>query len=120
MNYPLDKLKSNGISALAIASIKGNLPIMKLLVNSGADINLIGKSGVSPLYMAMKAQNLDCIQYLLEQGAQIFINDPIWNEMSPIFYCIRLNNPIILNMVVDSIQGKYLHHMRTGKGFTPV
>lgn len=55
MQFPLDKLKSNGISALAIAAIKGNLQIVKLLIDSGADVNLVGKSGVCPLYMAMKA-----------------------------------------------------------------
>jgi len=66
MNYPLDKLKANGISALSIAAIKGNLPIIKLLIQAGADVNQIGKNGVSPLYMAMKATNLECIQYLLE------------------------------------------------------
>jgi len=32
MRFPLDKLKANGISALAIAAIKGNLPIMKALI----------------------------------------------------------------------------------------
>jgi ankyrin repeat protein len=93
MGYPLDKLKSNGISALAIAAIKGNLQIMKLLIDSGADVNLVGKSGVCPLYMAMKAMNLECVSFLLDMEAGIFINDPIWNEMSPLFYAIRLNNP---------------------------
>lgn len=102
MNYPLDKLKANGISALSIAAIKGNLPIIKLLIQAGADVNQIGKNGVSPLYMAMKATNLECIQYLLEQNANIYINDQIWNEMSPIFYGIRLGNPTVLNMILDS------------------
>jgi len=55
MGFPLDKVKANGISALSIAAIKGNIPIMKLLIDAGADLNLVGKSGVCPLYMAMKS-----------------------------------------------------------------
>lgn len=120
IKFPLDKLKANGISALAIAAIKGNLPIIKLLVQAGADVNQLGKNGVAPLYMAMKAQNLECMQYLLEQNANVYINDPIWNEMSPVFYAIRLNNPSVLSVVLDSHQAKFLSHMKTAKGFTPI
>ena len=56
--------------------------------------------------MAMKAANLECIEVLLEKGAKIFISDPIWNEMSPIFYAIRLNNVQILEMICDSVQAQ--------------
>lgn len=40
--------------------------------------------------------------------------------MSPIFYAIRLGNATILNMILDSHHCKYLNHMKTGKGFSPV
>ena len=39
MEFPLDKLKDNGLSALAICASKGNLELMKDLMDGGADVN---------------------------------------------------------------------------------
>ena len=77
IKYPLNEPKVNGITALGISAIHGKLQIMKKLVENGADVNLTSPAGISPLYLAIKARNIDCIRYLFEKGAKSYYNDPI-------------------------------------------
>ena len=69
MEYPLNETKNNGVTAIGIAAFKGNMHILDMLFNAGADINKANKIGVSPLYLAIKANHLDCVQYLVERNA---------------------------------------------------
>jgi ankyrin repeat protein len=77
IKYPLNEPKVNGITALGISAIHGKLQIMKKLVENGADVNLTSPAGISPLYLAIKARNIDCIRYLYEKGAKSYYNDQI-------------------------------------------
>lgn len=77
IKYPLNEPKVNGITALGISAIHGKLQIMKKLVENGADVNLTSPAGISPLYLAIKARNIDCIRFLYEKGAKSYYNDPI-------------------------------------------
>ena len=43
VKYPLNETKHKGITALGIASLKGTLSIVKLLVERGADVNLVNR-----------------------------------------------------------------------------
>ncbi len=47
----------------------GNLPMIKLLVELGADINQKGEGNATPLMGAVYNAYLDVIQYLLKHGA---------------------------------------------------
>lgn len=77
IKYPFNEPKVNGITALGISAIHGKLQIMKKLVENGADVNLTSPAGISPLYLAIKARNIECIRYLFEKGAKSYLNDPI-------------------------------------------
>ena len=72
MNFPLNNSKSNGLTALSIAIVKNNPEIVKILIDSGADVSHIGKNGVTALYMAMKQNNMKLFKLLLDHGAQAF------------------------------------------------
>ena len=68
----LDHLVANGTSALHLAAVNNNVPMLKLLLEHGANINLemIGKhcnSRDTPLNEAVKRGNLDVVNFLLEQ-----------------------------------------------------
>lgn len=43
MKYPLNYTKKNGVTAVGIASFKGNVEILDMLYRAGADINLTSK-----------------------------------------------------------------------------
>ena len=65
MKYPLNFTKSNGVTAAGIAAFQGNLQILQMLDQEGADLNLVGNNGVSALSLAIKANQVDAAKYLL-------------------------------------------------------
>lgn len=59
IGFELNELKSNGVSALGIATHNGDIACMKLLIEAGADINI--SPLVSPLKLAYKKNNKEVI-----------------------------------------------------------
>ncbi|KAG8752573.1 hypothetical protein FRC14_006936 [Serendipita sp. 396] len=75
-------------TALHVASDKGNLSIIQLLVERGADVNAPGGAVGTPLKAAIQSQNQAVFQLLLDSGADINargdtskypIDQAIWN-----------------------------------------
>ena len=69
--FPINKPLSGGFiskTPLTEASMYGSLPIVRLLVEKGADVN---PSGSSPLYWAAGSGEPELVRYLLSKGAQI-------------------------------------------------
>ena len=58
-----------GSSSLTLACCSGSLEIVKLLVETGADLDAVGKDG-TPLMFASFAGQLDIVRYLLDSGAE--------------------------------------------------
>jgi ankyrin repeat protein len=48
-----------------------NLPFLQLLIEYGANPNLLDSNGITPLELAVQQGNIDMIEYLLDNGAQI-------------------------------------------------
>ena len=63
----------SGQTALDIAIINGNYPCVILLIQGGAEINPIATSNDSefPLYLAVKAGNLEIVKLLIKNGANL-------------------------------------------------
>jgi|LauGreDrversion4_2_1035121.scaffolds.fasta_scaffold268735_1 ankyrin repeat protein len=71
MKFPVNEQKKNGITALGIACFKGNAEILEILHKAGAILNSPTKKGISPLALAIKSKNFDCVKYLLDNKAEI-------------------------------------------------
>ena len=56
------------------AASNGSLELVKLLVSKGAKVNAVSKELSMPLAEAVRADNLEIAQFLLEQGADKTIN----------------------------------------------
>lgn len=54
---------------LSTAAIHGDIPMMKLLLAYGADINLTNSCNVTPLFVAAENGHLDAVKYLVKNGA---------------------------------------------------
>lgn len=100
-NFPLDEIKSNGCTAMAIASFRGYKKILQLLIEGGADINMTSTLGIGPLFLAIKASKLEIVEYLLNNGAQVYYEDRIKRDYSPMFYAIREKNLPIIELFCD-------------------
>lgn len=66
INTPIDK-KYN-LTALQIAAIKNQYPIIELLLLYGANINLPDQHGNSPLMLAVMNNSLEAINSLMKNG----------------------------------------------------
>ncbi|CAG8830153.1 22074_t:CDS:2, partial [Racocetra persica] len=64
-----------GLSLLHWACDRGHLDVVKLLVEKGADINLLTTGNETPLHYACISEHLDCARYLYKNGANIIIKD---------------------------------------------
>lgn len=54
---------------IVTATKTGNVEVIKLLLNNGADINAVDYYGQSPLFFAIKEKNLELVKFLVENGA---------------------------------------------------
>lgn len=64
---------SDGFSPLGIACFFGRADIVRLLVKKGANVNQASNNAmkVAPLHSAVAIQNLEIVQFLLDNGAEI-------------------------------------------------
>jgi len=60
-----------GSSALHIAALSGNTALVRRLLQHGADTNLVRKDGHSPLTLAIKMNDPDAVQAMIERGADV-------------------------------------------------
>lgn len=71
----LDALNSEGKTALTASSFFGRVEFMRLLIDSGADINATDKDGRTPLMRASAGGEVEAVDLLIEHGAKINIQD---------------------------------------------
>lgn len=78
-----------GAMPLHVASKRGSLNIVKLLVDAGADVNTLDRSKSTPLIVACGAGNLEVAKYLLRRGA--CVNHQSGYEVIPVEVRKRLS-----------------------------
>ena len=66
---PLTYEAPDGDNCLHIASLRGDVRAMKLLLKAGFDVNSIGDIGCTPLHYAVSSKNQEAIDLLLQHGA---------------------------------------------------
>lgn len=68
--------KSNfGDYPIHIASVRGDIDEMKILLDNGADINAIGEHGYTALHNAVEQGNINTVKFLLEQNIDTTIKN---------------------------------------------
>lgn len=73
-SHPLDLQLKNwqGLACLHIATLQRNQPLIELLLQNGADIDVQeGTSGKTALHMAVETQECSLVQFLLQAGARV-------------------------------------------------
>lgn len=91
-NKDIDKLNYQGYSALMLASAQGKTDFVKLLLNSGADINLVASdaAGSSPLHFACNTVKADTITTLIKNYANPIVKNKQGER--PIMLIVRAGN----------------------------
>ena len=63
--------KFQDMTALWQASMSGALDVVQYLVDKGANVNVVSKSGGSPLWSACNCRHQNVVKFLLDHGADI-------------------------------------------------
>ncbi|XP_033916306.1 NF-kappa-B inhibitor epsilon [Melopsittacus undulatus] len=76
-----------GLACLHISTLKGNIPMMSLLLESGANIDVReGTSGKTPLHLAVECHNHRAVQFLLHRGA--YVDAQMYNGCTPLHLAV--------------------------------
>jgi ankyrin len=78
---------------LTYATSKGNIRIVQLLVENGADVNLkANMGGVTPLHAAIHKKDTAVVSYLLEHGVDTFLDNEAVKPIYPLQMAICLSD----------------------------
>ena len=89
LKVPLDEKRGDGYTPLSLSIMSSkNTDIAKILLQAGADVDLVSKVGVSPLFFAIKTQNKEAIKLLLDHGAKCVYGSAKKVDRSPIFSAV--------------------------------
>lgn len=66
-----DRHPGSGATPLSDAAFRGNVDIVRLLIEQGADVNATNRDGNSPLIVAAFMCRTDVVELLLENGASV-------------------------------------------------
>lgn len=58
-------------SPLHMAALRGQVKILEILLNKGADINALDATGRTPLHCAAEGERMDAVKLLVERGADV-------------------------------------------------
>ena len=92
----LNVRNKHGESALMLASLRGNLPLAKLLIRRDADVN---HPGWTALHYASSGGHTEIIQLLLDKSAYIDAESP--NGTTPLMMAARYGNSKAVQLLID-------------------
>ena len=95
----VDSVNSNGRFALEMAAQTGQIKVVKILIEKGADVNKKGR-GTTALHMAcIYGGKTELIDLLLEKGADINARDA--NRNTPLNYALLGRQKAIAELLMD-------------------
>jgi ankyrin repeat protein len=89
----------DGFTALHLASINGNLEVVKSLLDAGASLNLLDDSGRTALHMAVNFANMDVAQLLIERGIDVDLHKDV---DTPLSLAVRNGDPKMVRLLLDA------------------
>ncbi|XP_063789339.1 ankyrin repeat and SOCS box protein 1 isoform X1 [Pseudophryne corroboree] len=85
-------------SPLRVAATAGHADCVSLLIQHGADLELVDVKGQTPLFVATENGHLECVQVLLKAGANP--NGSPHNRSSPVYHAARVGRADILQELI--------------------
>ncbi|KAJ6037202.1 ankyrin repeat-containing protein [Penicillium herquei] len=89
-----------GWTPLYAAMKASNLEMVKLLLNNGANMELLGETGRAPLHIASRDGQIGIVRLLLEHGANVYARDQ--DGETPLMYASRNNHFQICKILLEN------------------
>jgi uncharacterized protein len=83
---------SGAMTPLLYAAREGNLDMVRLLLDAGADIDRPSANGTTPLVVATTNNHIDVALHLVERGADVNAADR-FHLRTPLFAAVEMRNP---------------------------
>jgi len=99
----LNELTQSGKSPLCLACETGNVDIVNLLLQG--EVNLVRRNssdGLSPIFCAVKSNNVGVLTRLKEAGIRIDVRSAQNNGISPLHYAATLGSDSIVDFLIKS------------------
>ncbi len=90
--------KSALTSSLREVVTDGNLPIARLLIDRGADVNAADEADRSPIHIAIHKKSQELVQLLIESGADIEARDD--KDYTPLLRAIEKSQESIVDLLI--------------------
>lgn len=88
----------SGMTCLHQASISGNLELVKLLIDCGAQVDVKDSNGYTPLHYSVQFNKFDLVSLFLQYG--INPNDSTYKQDTPLHLAVQFSSEkIILNLL---------------------
>jgi ankyrin repeat protein len=101
LGFETIKNNNGGYSALHLATRWGFVEAIKLLVDKGADINVVSlATGGTPLHTAASSKNYEAAKYLIQRGAKLEIRDA--GGATPLIAAVMMADPEMAQVLVES------------------
>jgi ankyrin repeat protein len=89
-----------GLSPLQYAARDGRLEAAKILLDNGADINLVEANGITPLITAIVNNRVEMARLLIDRGADIKTAD--WYGRTPLWAAVETRNMDVDNATFEN------------------
>ena len=100
------------------------IQVLKILLHSGADVNLRNQKGMTPLMIACQKRATEMVKILLQQGAKVHLSSPSGN--TALHYAIKRTDEVIKESIWNRLQIPKLLlkygaiSKENNKGLTPI
>ena len=85
-----EEFASGWLTPLTLAAREGNVDVVRLLVEGGADVNTVAGDGKTALAIAIFNGNYDVASFLVDRKADV--NKPDAQRFTPLFYAVDRRN----------------------------
>jgi len=103
----------NELDLLKYSILKNWLNMVRLLINSGADIERKDKNSNTPLSCAVRAGSIDILKELVQAGVNLKVRDE--NGYTPLIYAVKRRSTVIINYLIS--QGVEINE-KDNEGYT--
>src|SRR5215471_15948326 len=79
-----------GLTPLLYAARDGRHEAAKILVDAGADLEMVDPNGITPLLMAISDDQMSTARFLIDKGAKINVSD--WYGRTPLWTAVEVRN----------------------------
>ena len=87
-------------SLLHVAANKGYINIAQVLIDLGAEVNMIDKCGGTPLFMAILASNIKMIELLIDNGANVNLANK--KGFCPLHIAVSIGHQEVIEMLISN------------------